>query len=135
VVVQSYRPDHYSIQAAAQQDYDAFYRQEMEARRELNYPPFSHLVNLVVTGEEEQEVTQTAHSLAESVRRLAQGRGIDVLGPAPAPIARLRKRYRWHLLVRGPALEVQEAVREAIAGMVRRETCTVAVDVDPVSLM
>jgi len=135
VVVQSYRPDHYSIQAAAQQDYDAFYRQEMETRRELNYPPLSHLVNLVVTGEEEQEVTQTAHSLAESVGRLAQGRGIDVLGPAPAPIARLRKRYRWHLLVRGPARELQEVMREAIAGMARRETCTVAVDVDPVSLM
>ena len=63
------------------------------------------------------------------------GTGHAVWKQCLAPIARLRKRDRWHLLVRGPVGELQAVVREAVAGMGKRETCTVTMDVDPVSLM
>jgi primosomal protein N' (replication factor Y) len=135
VIIQTYRPDHYSVEAAAEQDYEAFYEREMEARRELNYPPFSQLVNLVVSGEDEQEVTGRAEMLAERIRGLEQGEKVEVLGPAPAPIAKLRKRHRWHMLVRGRRGEVQVIVGEALDKLRDRETSGLVVDVDPASVM
>ena len=135
VIVQTYRPDHYAIRAAAQQDYDAFYAQEIETRRELRYPPFSHLVSLVVSDEAEQEAAHRADRLAAAVRAAAGELGVDVLGPAPAPIARLRGRYRWHLLVRGSGGELQRVVRQALTSVGAAGAQGVVVDVDPVSLM
>ncbi|UCC67040.1 MAG: primosomal protein N', partial [Armatimonadota bacterium] len=135
VIIQTYRPDHYSVEAAAEQDYEAFYEREMEARRELSYPPFSQLVNLVVSGEDEQEVAGRVEMLAERVRGLQRGEKVEVLGPAPAPIAKLRKRYRWHILVRGRRGEVQGVVGEALDKLRDRETTGLVVDVDPVSVM
>jgi len=107
----------------------------MEARRELSYPPFSQLVNLVVSGEDEQEVTGRAEMLAERIRGLEQGEKVEVLGPAPAPIAKLRRRHRWHILVRGRRGEVQGVVGEALDKLRDGETSGLAVDVDPVSVM
>ena len=135
VFIQTYRPDDYSIQAAAEQDYEAFYRREMEARRELNYPPYSQLVNLVISGEDERDVVRRAELLAGAFAGLAESGQVEVLGPAPAPIARLRRRHRWHLLVRGGRGEVQGAVSAALESLSERETEGLAVDVDPVSLM
>ncbi len=135
VIIQTYRPDHYSIEAAAEQDYQAFYRREIEARRELSYPPFSQLVNLVVSGEEEGEVIARVEMLAERLRRVGNGEKVEVLGPAPAPIAKLRRRHRWHLLVRGGKGRVQGVVKEVLGGLGDRETSGLVVDVDPVSVM
>ena len=107
----------------------------MEARRELNYPPYSQVVNLVISGEDEGDVVRRAELLAEAFARLADDGRVEVLGPAPAPIARLRRRHRWHLLVRGDRGEVQTAVSAALESLSERETEGLAVDVDPVSLM
>jgi primosomal protein N' (replication factor Y) len=143
VIVQTYRPDDYSIQAASQHDYETFYRQEAEARRELSYPPFSHLINLVVSGESEQRVSDRAGALAEGLRAsvgrvFAGGEcppGVSVLGPAPCPLARLRGRHRWHVMVKGGLEEAREAVRDALAHLGAWEAGALTIDVDPVSLM
>jgi primosomal protein N' (replication factor Y) len=153
VVVQTYRPEDGSIRAAAAHDYEGFYRSEIEARRELNYPPFSQLVNLVVSGEVDEEAAGRAQRIAEALRRAASVGGgvpgsagvspapwqeesrVTVLGPAPAPLAKLRRRYRWHVLVKGAKGEAREVVREALAALAEREVAGLAVDVDPVSLM
>ena len=92
-------------------------------------------MNLVVSGEDEGEVMRRAELLSEELREPAEARGVEVLGPAPAPIAKLRRRHRWHLLVRGPHGTVQQAVRELLARVGERETAGLSVDVDPVSLM
>ena len=139
VIVQTYLPQHYSIQAAAQQDYLAFYRQEIEARRELNYPPLSHLVNVVVSADEEGEAAARAQRISEELRRLAPahaGEGaVEVLGPAPAPLAKLRGKHRWHLLVRGKRAEVHRLVKDALMAIAEWGKPGLVVDVDPVSLM
>jgi primosomal protein N' (replication factor Y) len=134
VVIQTFRPDHYSVAAAARQDYEEFYRQEIETRRELNYPPFSQLANLVVSGEDEGEVQRRAEKLAEEIRARA-AEGLEVLGPAAAPIARLRGKHRWHLLVRARPGELSPRLRAALAGLGDWAATGVTVDVDPVSLM
>jgi len=143
VVVQTFRPDHYSVSAAAQQDYEAFYRREIAVRQELDYPPFTRLANLVVSAEQEQQARERAEWLAERIRQLigrpcpqviGAGR-LDVLGPAPAPIPKLRGKHRWHLVVRAPRGELQGVLRKALSGAGDWAGASVAVDVDPTSLM
>jgi len=143
VVVQTFRPDHYSVSAAAQQDYEAFYRREIAVRQELDYPPFTQLANLVVSAEQEQQARERAEWLAERIRQLigrpcpqviGAGR-LDVLGPAPAPIPKLRGKHRWHLVVRAPRGELQGVLRKALSGAGDWAGASVAVDVDPTSLM
>ena len=100
VVVQTYRPNHYAVQAAAGHDYAAFYEHEIEQREAAGYPPFRRLVNLSVEGEDAQEVERaiglllrTAHEQIETLGF----QGVQLLGPAPATIHRVKKKYRWNL--------------------------------------
>jgi len=100
VVIQTYNCEHYSIQAARTHDYDAFYRQEIALRREANYPPFRRLAHLLFEGEDEQDVLRVSGSIGRTLRRTVTRRQLstaDILGPAPAPIPKLRNRYRWHI--------------------------------------
>jgi len=135
VVVQTYRPDDPSIQAAARHDYESFYRSEIENRRELNYPPFRQLINLIVSAEQERDASERAEAIADALRGAAEGHPVDVLGPAPAPLAKLRDRHRWHLLVKGEQGEAREIVRRVVADLGDQGRGTLSVDVDPVSLM
>jgi primosomal protein N' (replication factor Y) len=135
VVVQTFLPDDYSIQAASHHDYEAFYRREIETRRELNYPPFSQIVNSVASAERESDASRLATSLADALRLRAEGAPVEILGPAPAPLVKLRGRYRWHVLARGEEGEVVPVVRDVVAGLGHLEPGALIVDVDPVSLM
>jgi primosomal protein N' (replication factor Y) len=134
VVVQTFQPDHYSVLTAAHQDYEEFYEQEIEARRELNYPPFSRVANLVLTADTEPEARARAEQVAAEIRKRTDGT-LQVLGPAAAPIAKLRGKHRWHLLVRAEAGRLQSALREALSEVGDWGTLGLMVDVDPVSLM
>jgi primosomal protein N' (replication factor Y) len=134
VVVQTFRPDHYSVMAAARQDYEEFYRQEIETRRELNYPPFCQIANLVLSASTEEAARSRAEKVAAAIRAKAVGR-LEVLGPAAAPIARLRGKHRWHLLVRAEPGMLQSALREALSEMRDWAAMGLTVDVDPVSMM
>lgn len=133
VVIQTYAPDHYAIQAAARYETERFFSLEKAYRRRAGYPPFSALVRCIWSGEEEEEVIAAAQ---EAGRRLAGELGpgaAEVLGPAPAPIPKLKSRYRWHLLLRGEREAVTRAamrIRDLGTGGVR-----LAVDVDPVGLL
>ncbi len=135
VVVQTYQPDHYAVLAAAQQDYEAFYRQEIEMRRELGYPPFSQLANLVFTSESKLEAESRAAAVAQHITASDPTGRVTVLGPAPAPLARLRGRYRWHLLLRAPHDLLQPTLRTALSSLTDWPQGSMVVDVDPVSLM
>ncbi|MCJ7751392.1 MAG: primosomal protein N', partial [Armatimonadetes bacterium] len=116
-------------------DYESFYRSEIENRRELNYPPFRQHINLIVTAEQERDASERAEAIADALRRAAEGRPVDVLGPAPAPLAKLRDRHRWHLMVKGEQGEAREIVRRVVADLGDQGQGTLSVDVDPVSLM
>ena len=135
VVVQTYQPDHYAVLAAAQQDYEVFYRQEIEMRRELDYPPFSQLANLVLISESKLEAESRAAALAQHITASDPTGQVVVLGPAPAPLARLRGRYRWHLLLRAPQDVLSPTLRTAFSTLSDWPQGSMIVDVDPVSLM
>jgi primosomal protein N' (replication factor Y) len=130
VIIQTYNPDHYAVVAAASQDYQALYQQEIAARREQGNPPFNQLVHLV-----HQDVNPTAGqqqitALARLLRQRIQAQGladVSVIGPAPGLPARIRGHHRWHLLLRGRNLH---RFLEGVA--IPRE---MTVDVDPVHVL
>ncbi len=104
VIVQTFLPDHYAIQTAAAQEYEAFYQRELSFRRAHRYPPLGQLIRLFFGHTDEAASRQEAHRMAATLKRLAREWGInrvDVIGPAPAYPARLRGVWRWHLLLRG----------------------------------
>jgi primosomal protein N' (replication factor Y) len=134
LVIQTYQPDHYAIKAAAAGDCAAFYEVELAARREHAYPPFSAMAGLVVSARAQQRTEQVAKALAETIRAEEH---ITLLGPIPAPLAKLKGRYRSQMLVLADDHEhLLRALRSATAGMPRNlGGVSVQVDVDPLSLV
>jgi primosomal protein N' (replication factor Y) len=115
VVLQTYAPDHYALQAAQEHDYRAFYDQEIAFRRQIGYPPFSRLVRFVHTSANDDRGQRAAVELAAKIERLAGELdlgGWSLIGPAPAFFHRQRNRFRWHLILRAanpaPLLEALE---------------------------
>jgi primosomal protein N' (replication factor Y) len=140
VIVQTFNPEHYSLRAAAKHDYQTFYAQENEHRREngLNYPPFSRLANLVISDPNREAAKDRAHEVAEAVKGWIEREGskVTVLGPAPAPMERIKAKYRWHLVLKAPDLRaLNRVLRPALDGLDRKVRQGMTVDVDPVNLM
>jgi primosomal protein N' (replication factor Y) len=135
VILQSHLPDHYALRLACDQDHAAFFEREMEFRRTMGYPPATALLNLVLRGREAGAVAKGAAVLGRALREDAAGR-YRVLGPAPAPLARLRGEHRYQILLKGGRRAMRDAVRRALVaqyGEVRWPG--VAVDVDPMTVM
>ena len=131
-IVQTLHPDHYSIRHACDQTYAPFYREELSYRRAMRYPPAVSLVSAVVHGALRDRTLADAAALALRLR--AAPRRFTVLGPAPAPIARLRGRYRAQLFLKGPhRREMREGLLRALDEVPRLKR-RVVVDVDPVSM-
>jgi len=128
VILQTYQPDHYAIQAAADHDYESFYRQELDLRRQLAYPPFQKLARLVYrhgsAAQAEREAGRMAATLQARARELELS--TDLIGPAPCFFERTRGLYRWHIILRGsdPAALLPDTLREGWG-----------IDIDPVSLL
>jgi primosomal protein N' (replication factor Y) len=104
VIIQTYSPRHYAIQAAAAHNYSLFYRQELAYRRELNNPPFNRLVRLVYTHSNDTRCREEAERMAKWIIAERDSKGIsnlNIIGPAPAFIQKVRNFYRWQLIMRG----------------------------------
>lgn len=134
VVLQTYQPDHYAIRAALNHDYMAFYAREMEARREHGFPPFCVMAALTASSPDAAKARSYAFSLAQ---RLAErGPAIRILGPAPAPMTRIKGKHRWQVLLRAPDYEgLLAPLREALSALRRPRDVSATVDVDPVTVL
>jgi primosomal protein N' (replication factor Y) len=143
VIIQTFQPEHYALQAAAEHDFLAFYRREIEFRRELDYPPFCDLILLRLDGPNPTRLEETADGFAgriEELLRCRSGEGFcRILGPVPAPLHKIRNRYRYHLLVKARPLEraagpLREHLEE-LGRFVRQSNCRLNIDVNPMSLL
>lgn len=130
VVLQTYSPEHYCIQAACNHDYASFYTREIEFRRQHGYPPFGELARLVYVNYGESRVQREAEQMAGQIRQRLHRDGwggIDLIGPAPAFRRKIRGRYRWQIILRGRDLSTFLAHLTIPLGW--------TVDVDPVSTL
>ncbi len=136
VILQTFLPDHYAIRCAIGHDYEAFYEQELEHRAALGYPPFGRLVHVLISGEEEGQTRTAADEVKRSVWP-PPDRAFEVLGPAPAPLPRLRGRYRFQILVKGPdRAAIDGAARALIAACARLPaSLRASVDANPISML
>ena len=137
VIVQTRNPDHYALRHAAEHDTPGFLAEELEVRRSPPYPPHLALVNLVVSGTVEAEVSSEAARTADWCLGLVEEHQlpISVLGPAPAPLAKVKDRWRWHVVLKGPRNDIGRVVRYAGTRLPNTKQVRVTIDRDPVSLL
>jgi primosomal protein N' (replication factor Y) (superfamily II helicase) len=134
-IVQTLYPEHYSIRLARTQDYPAFFERELNYRRSMHYPPAVALINVVVRGRTLDEALGTAGDIARRLQPHCTAGRFTTLGPAPAPLVRLRGEHRAQLLLKGTLrARMREALKAVLAEMpeVRRR---VTVDVDPLNVL
>lgn len=138
VLVQTYNPEHPAITNASRHDYESFYSYELAKRRENMYPPFARLVNLTISDEDADRALgiarRIAYELQERGVRHKRGR-VQFVGPAQAPLAKLRGRYRYHLLLKGQSSGELRAALAAVLDTLGDEAEAVTVDVDPLDMM
>lgn len=138
VYLQTYRPEHFAIVTALEQDIEQFYVREKNYRENLGYPPFTRFILLRVVGNHRSEVEAGARLLTQDLSNLLQNfSGVKILGPAPATLEKLRGKFRWQVLLR---LEQFETVRRALGEKITQlETrlgkgLQLQIDVDPVGV-
>lgn len=135
VLIQTYAPEHYAVTCALTHDYHTFYSQEVTFRQELAYPPFGHLINLVIAGNNGDLVATQAEKIASALHQMAGS--VEILGPAPCPLARLRGKNRFQLLLKcqeRPPLrlllgEIDRLRRKIAAGL------SLSIDIDPLDML
>ena len=137
VVVQTRNPNHYALMCAARHDTEGFLAAELAQRRDPPYPPMAALVNLVASGESETAVADSAADVARWCASLVEHQHlvVDVLGPAPCALSRIKSRWRWHVVLRGAPEPLGRIVRYAATRLPQPAGVRVTIDRDPVSLL
>lgn len=133
VIIQTYNPEHYAIQAAAKQEYESFYREELSYRREMFYPPYCRLVKLTFLDTIEEQAIKRAEKVAETLEVRCEGIAhTEILGPFGAAIEKIRDHYRINLLIK---TDHMEAVKEVLRQMELHHTDSLILDIDPTNAM
>jgi primosomal protein N' (replication factor Y) len=136
VVIQTLNPDHYAIKFAAEHDYEGFYKKEIEFRKWLRYPPFAAFANIVLRAEKKEDAMRFSGELERIL--VPPPVGVRVLGPAEAPVARLKAEYRYQLLIKASKRIVLREIVTKLRDYALKQkwpATAMVVDVDPLSLM
>jgi len=138
VLIQTYHPDHYVLQHASRQDFDGFFGQELKYRRNLAYPPFTALASFLIRHKELERAEQISQDLRDTLNRHNTGHRCRVLGPAPAPLSRLKDEYRIQLVLKA---ESRKDLRQVVDATMRDaeekelDLRNVTLEIDPISLL
>ena len=136
VFVQSFTPHHPAIQFARRHDFEGFYEQEIDARRQLRYPPLSRIALLTIKGRNEEKVRFAADHVRKEIQQLLEGTKDNILmGPAPAPLARAETFYRYQIMIRTRQMsKVSAQLAELNEKLALPEGLTLTIDIDPATL-
>lgn len=139
VIVQTFNPGHYAIQRACHHDCQGFYADEITQRRDFGYPPFSRMVNFRISSLNKSTAKYCAQGLEAIARKLIHNGSaanlMKIMGPAEAPIAKIRGRYRWQMLLMGANIKNLHRLTREIMAKSKNLEATIKVDVDPVNFM
>lgn len=136
VLVQTINPEHYAIQYAAAQDFAGFYEKELQFRKLMRYPPFSALANILLRSEKQEDAIRMSSEIAHRLTPAPEN--MKVLGPAEAPVPRLKNEYRYQLLIKAANRRVlSETLHDLRRYAVEQKWSPVAlvIDVDPLTLL
>jgi len=137
VVIQTFNPDNYALRHARNHDYKAFYAEEIDLRRDLQYPPFGRIINLRMSSVKKDELIEEAHRLGKLAKKLsmAQGNIVEILGPVESPLSKIRGRYRWQMLIKGKDINALHRIAQEIINKQKNSFVRVTIDVDPENFM
>lgn len=133
VVIQTYNPEHYVIEKIINEDYNGLYNIEIENRRLLSYPPFTRIVNIVLSSEDEEYLKKKSLEFKDKIKC----NNVEMYGPIPCPIARIKNRYRYQIFIKG----TREGIKEFKKGLYdkiqknKNNKLRITVDVDPINLL
>jgi primosomal protein N' (replication factor Y) len=136
VVIQTLNPDHYAVKFAADQDYEGFYQKEIEFRKWLRYPPFAAFANILVRATKQEEALRMSTELGYLLD--PQPEGIRVMGPAEAPVLKVKSEFRYQILLKAARRPVLREVLNKLRAFAEKEkwkATALMIDVDPISLM
>ncbi|MBW1763197.1 MAG: primosomal protein N' [Deltaproteobacteria bacterium] len=144
VIVQTFNPDHYAITTARDHDYETFFQKELLLRKQLGYPPFSFLATLIFRGNEQKTTASTAQQIGREIRLLLKvwtkrGKEILVLGPVEAPLARLKGKHRFQILIKSKSTELLHFFLNEVEVFskkhLRKSNINMTIDVDPYHML
>lgn len=143
VILQTYNPDHFSIEAAKNQDFKAFYNKEIVFRKALNYPPFSRIILLKISGKDMKKTQRYAMDIGDLCSELKNNnhfiKTVEILGPITAPLPRIAKHFRWQILIKGLSAEhLHRFVHQLLVKNRERissRDVKMVIDVDPFFMM
>lgn len=142
VLIQTFNPEHYSIQMAKEQDFLGFYNEEIKFRRELNYPPFSRLINFRLTGNSEKKTMLAAKEMGKIGENLLKEdfyKWIEILGPSMAPFSKIKGKYRWQMLAKGSEPkslhQFANVLADRLKPFIKGRGVNLDIDVDPIFIL
>lgn len=144
VIIQTFNPGHYAIISAQGHDYQSFLQKEKELRKQLRYPPFSYLACLRFQGNDQKVTAALATQVGREIRQILgrwpkRGKEIDVLGPAEAPLAKLKGKYRWQILIKSSGTELLHYYLKEVEALSRKilraSGVSLIMDVDPYQML
>lgn len=148
VIVQTYYPDERAIKLAANHDFSTFCETELEQRKELHYPPFAHLILLLFSGKNQNQVIAQSEKFCLMFKQMVAKENLketEILGPAPAPLSKIKNQYRWQVVIKTKftqkvvdllrkILETGEGSSSKFVGK-KKGTCRISINVDPMGML
>ena len=139
VIIQTYNPNNYSIQYAKKQNYDEFYNVEIKLRNQLRYPPFCDIIMFGISGEVEEKVSKTAEMLYKNLKEKIEKEEIiaNVLKPLPAPIDKIKNRYRWRIIIKAKVNDkLIDIINECLYSKeILKNNARIIADINPTNMM
>ncbi|MBU2598920.1 MAG: primosomal protein N' [Actinobacteria bacterium] len=137
VIIQTHFPEHYAIDCATKGDYLTFYKKEIKFRKELMYSPYSYLINILISGKFEDDVINLSNEILSFIKSKEIDNYATILGPAPAPLSRIKNKYRWHIFIKTEKPDkTKEILTQTMLEIPRLgKKAKYVVDVDPISTM
>ncbi len=137
VIIQAYHSGHYAIQTAIRQNFEDFYERELRFRKAMKYPPFSVLANIIIQNKDRQRGSKQAKKISQMLKRYSENK-IVIMGPSMAPIARIRRNYRFQVVLKARSRKAIKDLFSKFFDYIEKEKMPIKnllIDVDPVSLM
>ena len=137
VIIQTFNPDHYALKHAQNHDYKSFYTEEIDFRQALQYPPFGRIINLRLSSIKKDALIEEAHRLGKFAKKVSARHGniAEIIGPAESPLAKIRGRFRWQMLIKGTDINALHQIARELINTNKNSHVKIVADVDPESFM
>ena len=137
VIIQTFNPEHYALKHAQSHDYKSFYAEEIEYRKSLQYPPFGRIINVRLSSNKKEALVEQAKLIGKIARKLAArlNNAAEIIGPAESPLAKIRGRFRYQMLIKGQDINVLHQIARELLEKHTDSTVKVTIDVDPENFM